>query len=152
MGQRGAARATDTSQLDADEGTWQVTADVSVDKAVRPLEKAVHALAPLPADDRVTCVPTEPLRGEYVAGDVLLDGKSIGRVSRHIRPAYAVAHLALGLDGLDRIPAEEDLIWHVEASGWVPRSDRPWDRRITRTAPTRRRAIEDLLRAYGNRR
>jgi hypothetical protein len=116
------------------------------------VDPASALLEPLAADERVTCIATGPLHGEYAAGDVLLDGKSIGRVSRHVSPSYRAASLARGLDAVDWIPADEDLIWHVEASGWVPRSDRPWDRRITRTAPTRRRAIEDLLRAYGNRR
>ena len=118
---------------------------MTVDRAVRPLD-------PMLADDRVTCTVTGTLRGEYAAGDVLLDGKSIGRVSRHVRPTHRAASLALELDGLGWIPSDDDLLWHVEASGWVPDSNRPWDRRITRTAPTRRRAIEDLLRAYGNRR
>jgi hypothetical protein len=110
-----------------------------------------HPGRPIPPDDRVICIATGPLRGEFAAGDVLLDGRPIGRVSRHILPAHLAAYRALGLGGL-RDPADEDLIWHVESVGWVPRSDRPWDRRITRSAPTRRRAIEDLLRAYGNRR
>ena len=105
----------------------------------------------LPPVDRVICIATELLSGEFAAGEVLLDGRPIGRVSRHILPAHVAAYRAFGMGGVHD-PADEDLIWHVEAVGWVPRSDRPWDRRITRSAPTRRRAIEDLLRAYGNHR
>jgi hypothetical protein len=114
---------------------------------IDPAGPADTGIAP---DDRVTCVATDLLTGELAAGDVLLDGRRIGRVSRRILPAHLTAR-ALGL-GRPSDPADDQLIWHVEAVGWVPISDRPWDRRITRSAPTRRRAIEDLLRAYGNRR
>ena len=102
-------------------------------------------------DDRVTCVDTSTLGGELAAGDVLLDGLPIGRVSRHILPGRVAWYRELSGARLPP-PVVDDLIWHVEAVGWVPHSDRPWDRRISRTAPSRRRAIEDLLRAYGNRR
>jgi hypothetical protein len=115
-----------------------------IDPAAAPSQRLVP-------EDRVTFVPTGLLSGEFAAGDVLLDGDPIGRVSRRLLPAHIAAYRALDLYGR-RALDDKDVIWHVEAIGWVPRSDRPWDRRITRSAPTRRRAIEDLLRAYGNRR
>jgi hypothetical protein len=114
---------------------------------ITPAGHADPAVAP---DDRVICVATDLLTGELAAGDVLLDGRRIGRLSRRVLPAHLTAR-AFGL-GRPRDPADDQLTWYVEAVGWVPHSDRPWDRRITHSAPTRRRAIEDLLRAYGNRR
>ena len=113
-----------------------------------PLANPSVSISP---DERVTCVETATLGGELAAGDVLLDGRPIGRVSRHVLPGRVAWYRALSPAGVQQ-PVEDDVIWHVEAVGWVPHSERPWDRRISRTAPSRRRAIEDLLRAYGNRR
>jgi hypothetical protein len=83
--------------------------------------------------------------GDLETGAVLLDGRPIGRLS-HRRGGGAVP----------RTPFESllapDSTWHAEAVGWIPHSSRPWDTRITTSAPTRRRAAEDLLRAYRNHR
>jgi hypothetical protein len=92
----------------------------------------------------VSYLLTAPQHGDVEAGAVLLDQRSIGRLSRRRRPGVALQP--------DGSLLEADLVWHAEAVGWLPDAGRPWDTRITRTAPTRRRAAEDLLRAYRNHR
>ena len=79
---------------------------------------------------------TEPEDGDLETGVVLLDRRPIGRLHHRRCP------------GASRTILEPDSAWHADAIGWVPDVTRPWDTRITRTAPTRRRAAEDTLRAY----
>ena len=84
-------------------------------------------------------MPTED--GDVETGGVLLDGRPIGRLS--LRPS------AVDVDGHpSRSLPMADGLWHAFAVGWRPHEGRPWDTRITSSAPTRRRAAEDLLRAY----
>ena len=88
----------------------------------------------------VTYVMTPPADGDLETGAVLLDGRLIGQLRRRRREGRTLMH-PFGTAG-------PESVWHAEAVGWLPNIDRPWDARITRTAPTRRRAAEDLLRAY----
>src|SRR6188472_3774215 len=83
--------------------------------------------------------------GDMETGDVLLDGRPVGRLSQRRRPGPDTRRAAEGS------PEAITSVWHAEAVGWLPHAGRPWDRRVTSTAPTRRRAAEDLLRAYRNR-
>lgn len=92
----------------------------------------------------VTYLLTAPQEGDVEAGAVLLDGRSIGRLSRRRRPGV--------VSQPDGPLHAADSVWHAEALGWLPDAGRPWDTRITSSAPTRRRAAEDLLRAYRNHR
>jgi hypothetical protein len=78
--------------------------------------------------------------GDPETGTVLLGRRPIGLLRRRPRPGPI---RAFG-------PPEPDSVWHADAAGWLPDANRPWDRRVTSTAPTRRRAAEDLLRAYRN--
>jgi hypothetical protein len=105
-----------------------------LDSATAPVEgvEPVHA---------VTYLPTSPEDGDLETGAVLLDGRRIGLL-RHRRRAGPVRPF--------RSPPEPDSVWYAEAIGWLPDVTRPWDTRITSSAPTRRRAAEDLLRAYRN--
>jgi hypothetical protein len=93
----------------------------------------------------ITYVVTATEDGDLETGAVLLDGRPIGRL-RHRRHAPVVSRRPFAS------PLAADPVWHAEAVGWLPHEDRPWDTRITSTAPTRRRAAEDLMRAYRNRR
>ena len=99
----------------------------------------------IPPEHAVTYVVSATGAGDLEAGTVLLDGQPIGRLSR--RPRTSV---------IPREPFESlvapDSVWHAEAIGWLPAANRPWDTRITSSAPPRRRAAEDLLRAYRNHR
>ena len=82
--------------------------------------------------------------GDLETGTILLDGRPIGRLSHRGR-----------LDVAPRpfdSPLAPDSVWRADAVGWLPHDGRPWDTRITSTAPTRRRAAEDLIRAYRNQR
>jgi hypothetical protein len=88
----------------------------------------------------VTYVVTAPEDGDGETGTVLLDRRPIGTLRRRRRAGF----LPRRPDGS---PADES-VWHADALGWLPNAGRPWDTRVTRTAPTRRRAAEDLLRAY----
>jgi hypothetical protein len=90
----------------------------------------------------LTYVPTDPGDGEEEAGAVLLDDREIGRLSRRAR--------IVARDPRSSFTAPAP-VWHADAVGWLPDATRPWDTRITRSAPTRRRAAEDLVRAYRNR-
>jgi hypothetical protein len=81
--------------------------------------------------------------GDLETGAVLLDGRLIGRL-RHRIHAAETSRRPFGS------PLAADPAWHAEAVGWVPHGDRPWDTHVTSTAPTRRRAAEDLMRAYRN--
>jgi hypothetical protein len=83
--------------------------------------------------------------GDLETGAVLLDGRPIGRL-RHRRHAPVVSRHPFASSG------PVDSAWHAEALGWLPHEGRPWDTRVTSTAPTRLRAAEDLMRAYRNRR
>ena len=89
----------------------------------------------------VTYLVTTPEGGDLETGTVLLDGRRIGLL-RHRRGRGPVRPF--------RSPPEPDSVWYADAVGWLPDADRPWDTRITSSAPTRRRAAEDLLRAYRN--
>ena len=102
------------------------------------------------ADRRLTYVATEPEDGDLAGGKMLLDGSPIARLSRRLRRTGATT----SGDALDAgvLPASADAVWHAHAIGWSPHSARPWDTRITGSAPTQRRAAEDVLRAYANRR
>jgi hypothetical protein len=75
------------------------------------------------------------------AGTVLLGRQAIGLLRRRRRP-----------DPIRPFgpPPEHESVWLADAVGWLPDANRPWDTRITSSAPTRRRAAEDLLRAYRN--
>jgi hypothetical protein len=83
--------------------------------------------------------------GDLETGAVLLDGRPIGRL-RYRRQALVVSRRPFAS------PLAADPVWHAEAVGWLPDAGRPWDTRITSSAPTRRRAAEDLMRAFRNRR
>jgi hypothetical protein len=114
-----------------------MTADVPADMTALAEEShPAHAL---------TYVVTATGVGDLETGTVLLDGLPIGRLRR--RPRTRV---------VARAPFEAistaDSVWSAEAVGWLPYEGRPWDTRITSSAPTRRRAAEDLLRAYRNQR
>ena len=91
----------------------------------------------LDPDHSLTYLATAADDGDLETGVVLLDRRPIGRL--HHRPRRP---------GSSRSILEPDSAWHAEAVGSVPDISRPWDTRITRTAPTRRRAAEDTLRAY----
>ena len=112
---------------------------------VRPTESLPPTEPTEPAHS-VTYVATAPVDAELEAGEVFLDQRLIGRLSRRLR---VPAPSERGGPALD---PSTDSVWHAEAIGWLPHQGRQWDRRITTTAPTRRRAAEDLLRAYGNQR
>jgi hypothetical protein len=92
------------------------------------------------AEHTITYLVTVTEDGDEETGSVLLDGRPIGRLRRRRPPA------------VDRYQRGSvvvvDSVWHAEAVGWLPHDGRPWDTRVTSTAPTRRRAAEDLLRAY----
>jgi hypothetical protein len=109
-----------------------------------PADTTASAEDVLP-EHAITYVVTTTGVGDLETGTVLLDGQPIGRLSR--RPRASV---------MSREPFESllasDSVWHAEAIGWLPAADRPWDTRITSSAPSRRRAAEDLLRAYQNHR
>jgi len=83
--------------------------------------------------------------GDLETGAVLLDGRPMGRLSRRRRPGVVPQHS-------DGPLLAADSVWHAEAVGWLPYEGRPWDTRVTSSAPTRRRAAEDLLRSYRNHR
>jgi hypothetical protein len=93
----------------------------------------------------MTYLVTATEDGDLETGTMLLDGRPIGRLRRRRRTSV-----------VPRQPFESllapDSVWHAEAVGWLPHEGRPWDTRITSSAPTRRRAAEDLLRAYRNQR
>ena len=93
----------------------------------------------------VTYLMSAPENGDVETGAVLLDQRPIGRLSRRRRPG-------IGPRLADGSAVTEDSVWHAEAVGWLPNAGRPWDTRVTSTAPTRLRAAEDLLRAYRNHR
>ena len=93
----------------------------------------------------ITYVVTATEDGDLETGAVLLDGRPIGRL-HHRRHAPVVSRRPFAS------PLPADPVWHAEAVGWLPHEGRPWDTRITSSAPTRRRAAEDLMRAYRNRR
>jgi hypothetical protein len=79
--------------------------------------------------------------GDLETGTVLLDRRAIGLMRRRPRPGPIRSFGS---------PPESDSVWLVDAIGWLPDANRPWDTHITSSAPTRRRAAEDLLRAYRN--
>jgi hypothetical protein len=91
---------------------------------------------------RVTYAVMATEDGDIETGVVLLDGRPLGRLSWRARP-HPHRRRADG--------SFDDSAWHAEAVGWLPHQGRPWDTRVTSSAPTRRRAAEDLLRAYRNR-
>jgi hypothetical protein len=93
----------------------------------------------------VTYLVATPEDGDLETGTILLDGRPIGRLSH--RGRLDVAPL-----GAFESPLAPDSVWRADAIGWLPHDGRPWDTRITSTAPTRRRAAEDLLRAYSQHR
>jgi hypothetical protein len=102
-----------------------------------------------PAEDihpehAITYLLTASDEGDLETGTVLLDGRPIGRLRSRPRTTVVARQPFESLVG-------GDSVWHAEAVGWLPHEGRPWDMRITSSAPTRRRAAEDLLRAYGNR-
>ncbi|HEV8516013.1 MAG TPA: hypothetical protein VGQ47_00065 [Candidatus Limnocylindrales bacterium] len=101
------------------------------------------------AAHELTYLVTPADEGDLETGVLLLDGQPIGRLSR--RPRRPAAYPHRPAEPLPE-PSLADSVWHAEAVGWLPHDGRPWDSRITSTAPTRRRAAEDLLRAYRNHR
>ena len=103
------------------------------------LPAATRSIGQADAEHTITYLVTATEDGDEETGVVLLDGRPMGRLRR--RP------------GVDRhrggsVVIVVDSVWHAEAVGWLPNEGRPWDTRVTSTAPTRRRAAEDLLRAY----
>lgn len=93
----------------------------------------------------ITYLVTATVDGDLETGAVLLDGRPIGRL-RHRRHAPVVSQRPFAAS------LAADPVWHAEAVGWLPNEGRPWDTRITSSAPTRRRAAEDLMRVFRNRR
>jgi hypothetical protein len=93
----------------------------------------------------ITYLVTATEDGDLETGAVLLDGRPIGRL-RQRRNALVVSGRPFASS------LQADPVWHAEAVGWLPHEGRPWDTRITSSAPTRPRAAEDLMRAYRNRR
>jgi len=104
--------------------------------------EAIEPIAPIDPGRQLTYLALQPAEGDLETGDVMLDGQSIGRLSRRLRAPGPRDRGGAALD------PSTDSVWHAEAVGWQPHEGRPWDRRITSTAPTRLRAAEDLLRAY----
>jgi hypothetical protein len=88
----------------------------------------------------ITYVVTATEDGDDETGAVLLDGRPMGRLSRRRRSG--VTPQPGGTVSVDAF------VWHAEAIGWLPHEGRPWDMRVTSSAPTRQRAAEDLLRAF----
>src|SRR5688572_6892897 len=99
---------------------------------------ATAAAAGVDPAHTVTYVATAPEGDDLETGVALLDGRPFGRLRHRRRDPVRPFRLLL----------DPETVWHAEAVGWLPNASRPWDARITSTAPTRRRAAEDLLRAY----
>ena len=111
----------------------------------KPPGEATASTERFPLPQAITYLVTETEDGDLETGDVLLDGRPIGRLRRRQRSSVVPRRPY-------ESPVAPDPVWHAEAVGWLPHEGRPWDTRITSSAPTRRRAAEDLLRAYRNRR
>jgi hypothetical protein len=107
------------------------------------LDIATASTDDVDAAHEVTYDLAAPVDGDLETGVVVLDRRPIGRLRHRRRPGPIRPFRSL---------LEPDSVWHAEAVGWLPHEGRPWDSRVTSSAPTRRRAAEDLLRAYRNRR